>query len=104
MTRQEAATTDDCKLPPKLVRPVIDPHRCEGAGDCEDVCPYGVFELRKLTRPELKALPLIPWLKVVAHGGKQAFAIDPDACHACGRCVQVCPEKAIRLSREEQRA
>ena len=97
------AATEDCKQPPKVVAPVIDTKRCEGKGDCEEVCPYDVFELRKLTAPELKALPLGPWLKVLVHGGKQAFVVNPDACHACGLCVAACPEKAIRLSRLETR-
>ncbi len=93
------AAAQDCKLPPKVARPVIDPHRCEGAGDCEEVCPYGVFSVRKLTKDELKSLPLKPWLKVLVHGGSQAFVVNGDACHACGRCVTACPEKAIRLTR-----
>ena len=89
----------DCKQPPKIVAPVVDPHKCEGAGDCEQVCPYGVFALRKLTKPELKSLPLGPWIKVLVHGGKQAFVVKGDECHACGLCVTACPEKAIRLTR-----
>ncbi|MDZ4867724.1 MAG: ferredoxin family protein [Alphaproteobacteria bacterium] len=94
-----APQAEDCKQPPKVVVPVINAHRCEGAGDCEEVCPYDVFQLRKLTKPEMKALPFGPWLKVLAHGGKQAFVVNGDACHACGLCVAACPEKAIRLIR-----
>jgi NAD-dependent dihydropyrimidine dehydrogenase PreA subunit len=90
---------DACKQPPKVVAPVIDPHRCEGAGDCEDVCPYGVFRLRKVTAEGKKALPFGPWLKVLVHGGRQAFVVAADECHACGLCVTACPEKAIRLAR-----
>ena len=90
----------ECKQPPKVVRPVIDTHKCEGAGDCETVCPYEVFGLRKLTAGERKALPFGPWLKVLAHGGKQAFVVNPEACHSCGLCVAACPEKAIRLTRD----
>ena len=89
-----------CKQPPKIVRPVIDTHKCEGARDCEAVCLYEVFTVRQLTLDERKALPFMPWLKVMAHGGKQAFVVNPDACHACGLCVTACPEKAIRLTRD----
>ncbi|MCE9524384.1 MAG: ferredoxin family protein [Alphaproteobacteria bacterium] len=89
----------DCKQPANIVTPVIDSYKCEGAGDCEEVCPYGVFALRKLTKPELKALPLGPWVKVLVHGGKQAFVVKGEECHACGLCVAACPEKAIRLTR-----
>lgn len=89
----------DRKQPPGVVAPVVATHRCEGAGDCADVCPYHVFELRKLTKPEMRALPFGPWLKVLAHGGKQAFVVNGDACHACGLCVAACRERAIRLMR-----
>ncbi len=97
------AVSVECKQPPKIVAPVIDAHKCEGAGDCADVCPYAVFEVRKLTKAELKALPFVPWLKVLVHGGNQGFVTAPDVCHACGLCVAACPEKAIRLVRLEQR-
>jgi 4Fe-4S ferredoxin len=33
------------------------------------------------------------------HGGKQAYAVNADACRACGLCVTACPEKAITLAR-----
>jgi NAD-dependent dihydropyrimidine dehydrogenase PreA subunit len=52
----------------------------------------------------LKALPVVPWLKVLIHGGKQGFVAAPEVCHACGLCVAACPERAIRLTRLEQRA
>ena len=97
----------DCKQPAGIVVPVVDTHKCEAAGDCEEVCPYGVFAVRKLTKPELKALPFGPWVKVLVHGGKQAFVVNGEECHACGLCVAACPEKAIRLTRLanlEQRA
>jgi 4Fe-4S ferredoxin len=92
----------ECKQPPKTVRPLIDTARCEGKEDCEEVCPYGVFEVRKLDAAERKALSLMSWVKVMAHGGKQAFVIHPENCHSCGLCVRACPEKAIRLVRFEE--
>ena len=51
---------------------------------------------------ERKALSYMTWVKVMAHGGKQAFVVNPESCHACGLCVRACPEKAIRLIRFEQ--
>ena len=89
----------DCKQSPGVVAPVIDASRCEGKEDCLRVCPYDVFEVRKLTREENRALPLMPRLKVWAHGGRQAFVVRGDQCHACGLCVAACPEKAIVLRR-----
>lgn len=85
------------------VVPVISYTKCEGAGDCAEVCPYDVFELRKLTAEELGALSWVTWIKVKVHGGRQAFVINGDACHACGLCVKACPEHAIRLLNPERK-
>jgi NAD-dependent dihydropyrimidine dehydrogenase PreA subunit len=42
-------------------------------------------------------LSLLSRFKLFVHGGKQAFVARPSDCHACGRCVRACPEKAIQL-------
>ena len=91
--------TDDCKEEAGRVQPVIDRERCEGKEDCVQVCPYSVFEVRKLDRQERSALSLKGRLKALVHGGRQAFAVRADQCHACALCVAVCPEHAIRLLR-----
>jgi 4Fe-4S ferredoxin len=93
----EPARTKSCKGK-SGVAPMIDTRRCEGAGDCVSVCPFNVFEIRKLTPSEREVLPWVSRLKVLAHGGRQAFVVRPDACEACGLCVRACPEHAIRLS------
>lgn len=72
----------------------VDHIRCEGKKLCAQVCPEGVFALRK-SEP---SLPLLIRLKVLAHGGKQAFVVDEAACTACMRCIEVCPESAIRVT------
>ena len=90
---------DDCKHDAGLFAPVIDRNRCEGKEDCVAVCPYHVFEMGTLSAEQKQGLSWIGWLKALAHGGKQAFAVRADACHACGLCVTACPEKAIRLAR-----
>lgn len=79
------------------VAPRIDHTSCEGKAECALICPYDVFEIRKPTAAEHKALPFMAKLKVFVHGGKQGFVARPDACQACGLCVHACPEKAIRL-------
>lgn len=79
--------------------PVIDRNRCEAKSDCITACPYDVFEVRRLTGAELAPLSWIGWFKTKAHGGKQAFAVRAQDCHACGLCVTACPEKAIKLAR-----
>jgi NAD-dependent dihydropyrimidine dehydrogenase PreA subunit len=97
--RSGTAEEAECRQAPGTIVPVINTHKCEGAGDCVVVCPHDVFEMRKLTAAELKALPLGPWIKVLVHGSRQAFAVNPEACQACGLCVAACPEKAIKLAR-----
>lgn len=77
--------------------PVVDRNRCEARADCVSICPYQVFEIRALTGEERKGLSLPGRLKLLAHGGKQAFALRAEACRACGLCVKACPEKAITL-------
>jgi len=73
-------------------------NRCEAKEDCVRVCPYGVFEMRNLTRADKARLTWLGWVKAWAHGNRQAFVIAPDACHACQLCVNACPENAIVLA------
>ena len=77
--------------------PIIDRTRCEAKADCVRVCPYHVFEVRRLTDAERAPLGWIARAKLLVHGGRQAFAVRAADCHACGLCVQACPERAIRL-------
>ena len=86
-----------CDESPGRTVPVIDRNRCEAKADCVDVCPYDVFEVRKLTPAERKGISLIGRLKLAGNRGRQAFVVNPDACHACSLCVTACPEKAIKL-------
>jgi len=91
--------TSTCTQPAGVVAPVVDTSRCEGKQDCVRVCPYDVFEVRKLTAEERRVLPLLSRFKVSVHGGKQAFVVNGNTCHSCGLCVAACPEHAIRLAR-----
>ncbi len=78
---------------------MIDRNRCEAKEDCVRVCPYDVFIIREVTPGERAGLTLLGRLKLFAHGGKQAFAVNAKDCHGCGLCVKACPEKAIKLER-----
>jgi len=98
-TRTRTRPPDRCDDAPGRLRPVIDRNRCEAKADCVEVCPYEVFELAKLSATERAAQSWSGWLKTLAHGGKQAFAVRAADCHACGLCVEACPEKAIKLAR-----
>ncbi len=93
----DKALKENCKPEPGQLKPVIDHNKCEGKEDCLRVCPYNVFEVRKLTQTEKQELSLPARFKVMVHGGKQAFALNPQDCHSCGLCVQACPEKTIKL-------
>lgn len=89
--------SQECPQPPGRVAPRIDRNVCEAKEDCVRVCPYGVFEIRRLAEEDRARLSLLGRLKSWAHGGKQAYAVKADQCHGCGLCVTACPERAIRL-------
>jgi NAD-dependent dihydropyrimidine dehydrogenase PreA subunit len=90
--------SDDCKGTPGKVAPVVDRNRCEAKEDCVRVCPYGVFEVRALAPEDRAGLSFIGRLKSWAHGGRQAYVVRPGDCHACQRCIEACPEDALRLA------
>ncbi|MCI5126179.1 MAG: 4Fe-4S dicluster domain-containing protein [Candidatus Electrothrix sp. AR5] len=58
---------------------IIDEKKCNGCGACVDACPGEVYELRE---------------------GK-AVAVNPDACHHCHTCEEVCEQDACRIVEEE---
>ncbi len=88
---------EECKAEPGVYEPVVDRSRCEGKGDCVDVCPYDVFEVRRIEDEHFAELSFLGKVKSVAHGRKIAYLAKKDACRACGLCVVACPEKAITL-------
>lgn len=61
-----------CASPMANAMVTVDPARCIGCGECEEVCPYGAIE--------------------VIDGDA---VINPVLCHQCNRCIEVCPEGAI---------
>ena len=87
----------ECKPRPGTLRPVVDRTRCEGKRDCVEVCPYDVFEVRRIDDAEYAALGLVTRFKLLVHGKKTSYTPRADACQACGLCVAACPEKAITL-------
>ncbi len=93
-----ASPTTDCREP-QIMKPLIHLGKCEGAGDCADVCPYDVFEIRKATDAERQGFNLKERIKSFVHGHNKGFVVKPNQCHACGLCVKACPEKAIKLTR-----
>ena len=88
---------EKCKAEPGTWAPVVDRSRCEGKHDCVDVCPYDVFEVRRIEDADYAALGFFARLKSSAHGRKTAYTPNADACRACGLCVVACPEEAVTL-------
>jgi 4Fe-4S ferredoxin len=91
------AATDECSADPGVYVPVIDHAKCEGKRDCTRVCPYDVFEVRRIDDADFAALGMLGKLKSMAHKRQSAYAVRADQCRACGQCVKACPEKAIKL-------
>jgi NAD-dependent dihydropyrimidine dehydrogenase PreA subunit len=94
-----SARSADCKAEPGGFAPVVDRSRCEGKAKCVDVCPVHVFEVRRIDDADFGPLGVLAKLKSIAHGRKTAYTPGASACEACGKCVEACPEKAIKLAR-----
>jgi len=88
-----------CKADPGAWQPAIDHARCEGKRDCVDVCPYDVFEVRRIDAADFQALGWLARAKVFVHRMQTAYTPRAAACQACGLCVVACPEDAITLMR-----
>ena len=96
-----AAKPTECRSDPGVFAPVVDRAKCEGKSDCVDVCPFDVFEVRRMDDRDFAKLGMLAKLKSVAHGRKTAYTPRASACQSCGKCVAACPEKAIKLARAE---
>lgn len=91
------ANENQCSELSGKVVPAIDRNKCEGKEDCVRACPFDVFAIGKISAAEKAQLSFFGKIKAWAHGGKQAFVVNPESCHACNLCVTSCPEKAIKL-------
>ena len=92
------SSDDSCRGETGKVAPIVDRNRCEAKDGCVRVCPYDVFELRKLSPADKATLSLLGRVKAWAHGNEQAFVVRPEACRACQLCIEACPENALRLA------
>jgi 4Fe-4S ferredoxin len=88
---------EECRAEAGTYAPVIDRTRCEGKSDCVDVCPYAVFEVRRIDDDDYRVLPWLARVKLVFHRKRTAYTPRAALCQACGLCVVACPEHAIRL-------
>ena len=97
--KDPARPGEKCGAPPARWKPIVDRGRCEGKRDCVDVCPYSVFEVRRIDDADFEALGFFGRLKSRAHNRLTAYTPLAEACRACGLCVVACPEDAIRLEK-----
>ena len=88
---------DNCEIQAGIYIPVINLSKCESDGRCVKVCPKNVLAMKEISEDEFKNLSFIGKLKTKAHGRIKAYAKKTDECRACGECIKVCPEKAIKL-------
>jgi NAD-dependent dihydropyrimidine dehydrogenase PreA subunit len=89
----------ECRAEPGEFAPIINRTKCEGKAECIEVCPFHVFEVRRIDDADFAQLGVLGKLKSIAHGRKTAYTPRALACQACGKCVAACPENAIKLAR-----
>jgi len=89
----------ECKAKAGEFAPIVNRAKCEGKNKCVEVCPVNVFEVTRIHDDDFAKLGVLAKLKSIAHGRKTAYTPRAAACEACGKCVEACPEKAIKLAR-----
>lgn len=58
-----------------MYKVLIDSTKCNGCGECVDICPSEVFELY----------------------GNKSVAVNVEECVGCESCVEVCKNDAITV-------
>jgi NAD-dependent dihydropyrimidine dehydrogenase PreA subunit len=90
-----------CRANPGDYYPTVNRNKCEGKSDCVAVCPFDVFEVRRMDDADFARLSIFGRLKSLAHGKQTAYTPGATLCQACGLCVVACPERAVELVRRE---
>ncbi len=58
----------------------INKEKCNGCGNCVEVCPFGVLEIKN----------------------SKAVVKHPEKCRKCGACVSACSNNAIKINMEKK--
>jgi heterodisulfide reductase subunit A len=77
----------------------VDPEKCNGCGDCLQVCPFSAVTMvarHDETHPVLSATLGDAGAKPVQ--GLSLSIIDPLLCTGCGNCVSICPVAAVTVA------
>lgn len=96
--RNKKKLDNHCKEEGNKLRPIVNFNNCGAKEDCVAVCPYDVFEIRPIRAEDKANLNLKGKIKTFFFKNK-AYLTDSSLCHACGLCVQACPENAIKLTK-----
>lgn len=88
----------NCSDRTEKLMPIVNFNSCGGKEDCVAVCPYHVIEMQPISKEDKAKLNLKGQIKTFFFKQK-AYVINPEQCHACGLCIEACPEKAIKLTK-----
>lgn len=90
----------------KGLRVEVDPERCDACGTCVEECFVAALSLREGTASSLGERPREPLELRGGVEGKpdRTVSWDGERCKGCGRCAEVCPRGAPRLSIEDMDA
>ena len=72
--RDPRRTGEECRAAPLTYEPRVERARCEGKAECVAVCPYAVFEVRRIDDDDFRARTTFLAMKVLyeRYRGEQA--------------------------------
>ena len=89
---------------------LLDESKCNGQGACIEACPVGALEMNREGKIVLKCDQCVerqeqglepacvsgcPTGALEWHAGAIQYAVDAEACKACGICKKACPTEAV---------
>ena len=83
--------------------PEIDLKHCKGCGECIAACPKGVLELSPIEPSDYKRYGWITRMQIRHHGMMAIYAVRPEECLSCARCLKVCQKHAIHKKQIDKR-